>query len=207
MEQKAMMRRLMLTALAIMMAMLPIVSGMVYDDRLYVAGKQSTYEHQVYNGLVYDENVGDYVQNYTCEQTYSEAVLCIDLNTYEVTEVFRADDVVHAHNFGFYADEKAAYVYMCSLWTERIQVHPQPHRKMTLQMMTYSRRISRTLKATKTANRNHTDKNVQNKSFIIPGDSEALINYFMQNYCSTISASTAFFLTLSIPFMQPERAL
>ena len=94
---------------------LPIVSGIVYDDRLYVAGIQSTYEHQVYNGLVYDESIGDYVPQYTCEQTYSEAVLCIDLNTYEVTEVFRADDVVHAHNFMFCADEKAAYVYMCSL--------------------------------------------------------------------------------------------
>lgn len=90
---------------------MPFFSGIVYEDTLYIAGIQSQYEKRTDNGLIYNELVGGYIQNFSSEDYSNCVILSVDLNTYEVTEVLKTERSENSPQFYFYADEEAVYVY------------------------------------------------------------------------------------------------
>lgn len=94
---------------------MPMLSGIVYDNKLYIGSKCTTYEHRMDNGLVYDEISDSYVPNLLEIQTYDYVILCVDLISYETTEVYKSEGIEGALGIRLYADENAVYALLESI--------------------------------------------------------------------------------------------
>lgn len=93
---------------------IPVYSGLVYADRLYIGSIQTTYEHELGGELIYDEATDTYIQNFTSTQNCVYVILCIDLTSFEVTEIYKSESV-ESETISLYADEKAVYALIDSI--------------------------------------------------------------------------------------------